>query len=95
MLLLYFLSCLNSFAEFATDYLMDPLSVSASILTVLAAVTTAIRSAKIFRDAPNDAQALLNELADVQLVVANIESFLVNLDPSRFTKVIFLDPQET
>jgi hypothetical protein len=72
---------------------MDPLSVSASILTVLAAVTTAIRSAKIFRDAPNDAQALLNELADVQLVVANIESSLVDLDPSRFTKVIFLDPQ--
>ncbi|KAF3041388.1 hypothetical protein E8E12_009291 [Didymella heteroderae] len=65
---------------------MDPLSASASILTLLAAITSAVRSAKVFMDAPNDAQALLNELADVQLVVANIESFLADLDPSRFTK---------
>ncbi|KAM5376395.1 hypothetical protein ACJZ2D_005449 [Fusarium nematophilum] len=55
---------------------MDPLSITASILTLLSAITATVKTGKVLRNAPSEVQALLNSLADAQLIVLSVDSFL-------------------
>lgn len=57
-------------------FAMDPLSITASILTLLGAITTTVKTAKALRNAPSEVQALLNSLTDAQMIVLNVNSFL-------------------
>jgi hypothetical protein len=48
---------------------MDPLSTTASVLTVLGALEAACRSFKTYRDAPSQLEALNKEIVDIIAVV--------------------------
>lgn len=52
---------------------MDPLSITAGALAILSAATATVRSAKRFREAPGEMEALLNDLAEVQVNVKCLE----------------------
>ena len=51
---------------------MDPLSITASTLTVLSALETAFQLIKSFREAPNQLEALSNEIADITATVTEV-----------------------
>lgn len=51
---------------------MDPLSITASTLTVLSALETAFQLIKSYRDAPGQLEALNNEITDMTAVVTEV-----------------------
>ena len=51
---------------------MDPLSITASTLTVLTALETASQLIKSYRDAPGQLEALENEISDVTATVTEV-----------------------
>ncbi|KAI9873434.1 MAG: hypothetical protein M1830_000415 [Pleopsidium flavum] len=58
---------------------MDPLSVTASVLTVVGAAGAVLKSLKklsSFRRAPEEVHALIDEVSDLQTVLRDIETFL-------------------
>ena len=57
---------------------MDPLSITASTLTVLAALETTFSLIRSFRDAPGQLEALSNEVTDITVIVTEIDQMLRN-----------------
>jgi len=58
---------------------MDPLSVTASVLTVLGAAGTVLRSlekTRSFRKAPEEVHALIEEVSDLRTVLGGVETLL-------------------
>ena len=55
---------------------MDPLSITASTLTVLSALETAFRLIKSYREAPGQLEALNNEIADITAAVTEVARVL-------------------
>lgn len=51
---------------------MDPLSITASTLTVLSALEKAFQLIKSYRDAPGQLEALSNEVADITAAVTEV-----------------------
>jgi len=51
---------------------MDPLSITASTLTVLSALEIAFQLVKSYRDAPDQLDALGNEVADITAAVTEV-----------------------
>lgn len=51
---------------------MDPLSITASTLTVLSALEKAFQLIKSYRDAPGQLEALNNEVADITAAVTEV-----------------------
>lgn len=51
---------------------MDPLSITVSTLTVLSALETAFQLVKSYRDAPDQLDALGNEVADITAAVTEV-----------------------
>ena len=51
---------------------MDPLSITASTLTVLSALETAFQLIKSYREAPSQLEALSNEVADITATVKEV-----------------------
>ena len=52
---------------------MDPLSITASTLTLLSAVETAFHLVRSIREAPSRLEALENEVADITVIVKEVE----------------------
>jgi DNA polymerase III epsilon subunit-like protein len=52
---------------------MDPLSITASALAILSATTATVKGAKRFHEAPGEMEALLNDLAEVQVNMKCLE----------------------
>ncbi|KAI4188975.1 MAG: hypothetical protein L6R41_001784 [Letrouitia leprolyta] len=52
---------------------MDPLSVSASTLTVIAALQATFRLARSYRDAPAQLEAMNNEISDIAATVTEVD----------------------
>ena len=57
---------------------MDPLSITASTLTVLTALETTFSLIRSFRDAPGQLEALSNEVTDITAIVTEIDQMLHN-----------------
>ena len=53
-------------------FIMDPLSITASTLTVLSTLETGFRLIKSYRDAPGKLEALNNEITDTTAIVTEI-----------------------
>lgn len=51
---------------------MDPLSITASTLTVLSTLETAFQLIKSYRDAPGQLEALSNEITDATAIVTEV-----------------------
>ena len=51
---------------------MDPLSITASTLTVLSALETTFQLIKSYRDAPGQLEALNNETTDITAIIAEV-----------------------
>ena len=64
---------------------MDPLSITASTLTVLSTLESAFRLIRSYREAPSRLEALSNEVADVTATVTEvarvIRSIEIRVDP--------------
>ncbi|KAL9096637.1 MAG: hypothetical protein Q9165_001124 [Trypethelium subeluteriae] len=58
---------------------MDPLSVSASILAVVGAANTAVKVINKLHDAPSEVCGLLEEISDLQGVLAGLHTMVPNL----------------
>ncbi|KAL9067376.1 MAG: hypothetical protein Q9157_006830 [Trypethelium eluteriae] len=58
---------------------MDPLSVSASIVALVGAATTAVKIIKKLHDAPSEVCGLLEEISDLQAVLAGLHTVVTNL----------------
>ena len=65
---------------------MDPLSITASTLTVLSSLETAFQLIKSYRDAPGQLEALNNEITDITAIVTEVarvvNKFQSKIDPS-------------
>ncbi|KAL8759129.1 MAG: hypothetical protein Q9184_003710 [Pyrenodesmia sp. 2 TL-2023] len=57
---------------------MDPLSITASTLTILTALEAAFQIVKSYRDAPAQLEALNNEIADLTVTVTQVAQVLRN-----------------
>jgi N-terminal domain on NACHT_NTPase and P-loop NTPases len=55
---------------------MDPLSISASVLTVLVTVRGVLHKVKLLREAPKEIDALANEISDLELVIRAVDTAL-------------------
>lgn len=53
-------------------FIMDPLSITASTLTVLSTLETAFQLIKSYRDAPGQLEALNNEITDLTATVTEV-----------------------
>lgn len=51
---------------------MDPLSITASTLTVISALEASLQLIKTYRDAPSQLEALNNEIADISAAVTEV-----------------------
>lgn len=58
---------------------MDPLSITASALAILSAATATVKGAKRFHEAPGEMEALLNDLAEVQVNMRCLEEDMLPL----------------
>ena len=60
----------------------DPLSLGASIIAVLGAadsVGKTLAKIRIFRNAPEEFLALLNEVSDLTIILNNVESYVIGI----------------
>jgi hypothetical protein len=55
---------------------MDPLSITASVLTVAGTIVKALEKIQILHHAPDEFQALVNEVSDIQVILGEIETVL-------------------
>ena len=53
-------------------FILDPLSITASTLTVLSTLETGFRLIKSYRDAPGKLEALNNEITDITAIVTEV-----------------------
>ena len=55
---------------------MDPLSITVSIVTLIGAITTTVKTTKSLYSIPGEVDSLLNDLADSQVMLGSVEDCL-------------------
>ena len=63
----------------------DPLSITASVITVLGAaegISKTLAKIKSTRHAPNELLALINEVSDLKIILREVERYIIR-DPNR------------